>query len=212
MLSDVFRILIAFALGLAQAAWIVAVTRAARRRGHQVSIIAGIVPVASAVLFPLILQIADVSLRKPKILDFLPEQVRLALIFGVIPAVVLSGAALYAWRRRFPAACIAVAGPVSLGSALFFESCTHGTWYIQNERTVLPITFGIAFVLWHFLAGVLPLIWARRWSGFGPGQCRMCGYALAGLPNQSPCPECGAARMLPDQTTTEVRKAALHDH
>lgn len=37
-------------------------------------------------------------------------------------------------------------------------------------------------------------VWAWRPRRFGPGRCRRCGYSIAELPPDLPCPECGTRR------------------
>ena len=44
----------------------------------------------------------------------------------------------------------------------------------------------------------LPLWILRLWPHRDPGVCHQCGYSLAGLPDEAPCPECGTPHSDPD--------------
>lgn len=55
----------------------------------------------------------------------------------------------------------------------------------------------VLFPAWYPAVQLMFISWrlvrrARREASVG--RCRACGYALAGLPDAAPCPECGKAR------------------
>ena len=60
------------------------------------------------------------------------------------------------------------------------------------SATVFNLLCVIGLVAWHVTASLPLLWWARRNRIRGPLlPCLKCGYELAGLPPDFPCPECG---------------------
>ena len=49
-------------------------------------------------------------------------------------------------------------------------------------------------LIYPMLATLIPGIIIAYRHRFRPGHCRRCGYDLAGLEGDAPCPECGRAR------------------
>jgi hypothetical protein len=93
-------------------------------------------------------------------------------------------------RRGLSAAILDGIVPWNAGLA---KSDTAAAWYPHRQ-----LFNGIEGDRWLIGAGLAPLVlaaawllWKRSGRAGGEGECRACGYSLAGLAAGAVCPECG---------------------
>lgn len=133
----------------------------------------------------------------------------LALLFAALDALTSFGAVYTStpspgWRGGFDAAL--TGGCLWLRTGDGFQRDGSWHWYATQPRRWLPtsnrysisgaLNWRETFVpLWMFWGGAItaaivmgPLARARRRRR---GLCLRCGYSLAGLATEAPCPECG---------------------
>lgn len=77
-----------------------------------------------------------------------------------------------------------IAGPPSLIEPTF-------SWTTDEQVAVVPCWMMVT--LFGVPTCVQAIVWVRRRFRHQAGCCSKCGYSLSGLPEMSPCPECGRA-------------------
>lgn len=119
---------------------------------------------------------------------FLVYSVAILVTFSVARGLLVSSL----WSKpRAPTILLAVLGPwIAVLAACFVASPAAPCVFV----TFVVILWGVALVN-------LP----EAFVDICPGACNACGYDLAGLPPEKPCPECGASRPPPSPLVGEGR-------
>ncbi|MBC7834726.1 MAG: hypothetical protein H7Y88_06445 [Phycisphaerales bacterium] len=153
-----------------------------RRPVHVVSLGFMAVIIASFFLWidPLAELLAPLSDQLPRRgwLDFRPMMVVRSAATGLVGAMLLL-ITTRSWRVMASA----------VGATLLSAT---GIWFEPDYLVNLVVHF------WYLWIGLTLWIWMARSPQYRPGQCRRCGYDLAGLA-AAVCPECGAARTIQSQ-------------
>ncbi|HYD00061.1 MAG TPA: hypothetical protein VEB22_02445 [Phycisphaerales bacterium] len=89
-------------------------------------------------------------------------------------------------------------------SALVLSWCLGYQALVRIGTTAPDYSYVLNNRLLAFVPALILIFGVREWLGRGPsrrsqrGACLSCGYNLAGLRPDAPCPECGTARTLSD--------------
>lgn len=103
-------------------------------------------------------------------------------------------------RRSLPGLGVLAMGIGGLVGLAYLHVCLN-RW--TDGRIYLPVLQAILYPYIALVAVIGSYLWCfpPRIRGVVGRRCLRCGYDMAGLSFQAACPECGAAREAPAQTT-----------
>ncbi len=126
------------------------------------------------------------------ILFILSTRLSLGVLVGSHHAIT-STAGLVSWRWSISDWSTNIATMSHFGPLFLDRNDDALEWWPTIRDS--PASGELSFPLIYPMLGMLiPGIYLAYRHRFRPGCCKRCGYDLAGLPTNVPCPECGRAR------------------